>query len=97
MASGRSAEEARHFLRAFQIPIGVDGEQPSGFVDGGLVADAGENVQRFARFGRGVANAIGGDQRQAVMPREIDERLVEGFFGAIIVALEFDEDILRAE
>ncbi len=31
------------------------------------------------------------------MPCEIDERLVERFFSAIIVALEFDEDILCAE
>ena len=54
-------KEARHFLRAFQMPLGVDGEQAAGFVNSGLVADAGEDVERFARFGRGVAHAVGGD------------------------------------
>ena len=90
-------EEPRHFLRAFQMALGVDGEQPAGFMNGGLVADAGENVERFAGFGRGVAHAVGGEERQAVMAGEIDESLVERFFGAIVVALEFDEDVLCAE
>ena len=90
-------KKPRHFLRAFQIPVGVDGEQTAGFLNGGLVADAGEHVERFARFGRGMAHAVGGDQRQTVVPREIDERLVERFFSAIVVALEFDEDVFRAE
>ena len=94
---GQVGKEPRHFLRAFQMPLGVDGEQAAGFVNGGLVADAGEDVERFAGFGRGVADAVGGDERQAVMAREIDERLVERFFGAIVVALEFDEDVLCAE
>ena len=66
-------------------------------MNGGFVADAGEDVERFARFGRGMADAIGGEERQAVTPREIDESLVARFFGAIVVALEFDEDILCAE
>ena len=63
---GQVGEEPRHFLRAFQIPIGVDGEQAAGFVNGGLVADAGEHVERFAGFGRGVAHAVGGKERQAM-------------------------------
>ena len=90
-------EKPRHFSRAFQMTLGVDGEQAAGFMDGGLVADAGEHVQRFAGIGRGVAHAVGGDERQAMMPREIDEGLIERFFGAIVMALEFNENVLRAE
>ncbi len=66
-------------------------------MNGGLVADAGEHVERFAGFGRGVAHAVGGHERQTMLPREIDERLIQSFFSAIEVALEFDEDVLRAE
>ena len=32
-----------------------------------------------------------------MMAGEIDERLVQGFFGAIVVALEFDEDVICTE
>jgi hypothetical protein len=66
-------------------------------VNGCFVADAGEHIQRLARFGRGVAHTIGGEERQTVMPREIDERLVQRFFGAIVVALEFDKNVPCAE
>ncbi len=97
IASGSVGKKPRHFLRAFQMPLGVDGEQAAGFVNGGFVADAGEHVERFAGFGRGVAHAVGGHQRQTMMPCEIDEGLIERFFGAIVVALELDEDVFCAE
>ncbi len=94
---GKVGKEPRHFLRAFQMALGVDGEQAAGFVNGGLVADAGEDVERFARIGRGVGDAVGGEEREPVMSREIDECLIERFFGAIVMALEFDKNIFVAE
>ena len=36
-------------------------------------------------------------ERQAVSAREIDQGLVAGFFGAIVVALQFDVDVSCAE
>jgi hypothetical protein len=44
----------------FEISLGVEGEQAAGFVDGDFVADAGEDVERFAGLGSGVADAVGG-------------------------------------
>jgi len=84
-------------LRAFEMPLGVDGEQAAGFVDGGLVADASEDVEGFAGIGSGMADAVGGEKREPVCACEIDEGMVQRFFGAVVVALEFDEDVFFAE
>ncbi len=78
---GQVGKEAGHFLRAFQMPFGVDGKQAAGFGDCYFVADAGEDVEGFARLRSGVADAVGGEQRQMMAAREIDKRLIAGFLG----------------
>jgi hypothetical protein len=46
---GQVAEEVRHCRRRFQVPLGVLQQQPSGGVERGLLANAGEHVEeRFA-------------------------------------------------
>ena len=42
----------------------VAAEEPAGFVDGGVVADGGEDVEEFAIFRCGAADAVGGDDGQ---------------------------------
>ena len=65
-------------------------------MNGYFVADAGEDIQRFAGFRSGVAHAVGGQEREVAGSGEIKERLVVGFFGAVEMALEFDIDVFCA-
>ena len=90
-------EQTCHFSSAFQMPLGVEREQAAGFLDSYFVADAGEDVERRAGLRSGVACAVGGEQRQLIFAREIDESLVAGFLGAVVMALQFDEDVFCAE
>ena len=88
-------EQARHFLGAFQVPLGVDGQQAAGFLNFHFVADAGEDIERFAGMWSGVADAVGGDERQMMMTREIHESLVVRFFVAVVMPLQFDIESSR--
>ena len=47
------------------MPLGVAREQATRFSQGCFVLKAGEDVKNLALPLRAVANAIGGDQRQA--------------------------------
>ena len=62
-----------------------------------MVADAGEDVEHLALFGVRIADAVGGDERKMERAREFDGSLVAGFFGAIVVALKFDKNIVGTE
>ena len=44
-------EQARHFFRRFQMPLGIRFELKTGFVDGAFLADAGEHVLQDLRWG----------------------------------------------
>ncbi len=44
-----------------------------------------------------MGNAVGCDERKMERAGEIDGGLVAGFFGAIVMALEFDVHVFRAE
>ncbi len=94
---GEVGEELRHFGGGFEMALGVAREQAAGFGERGLVFEAGEDVEDFAaRFG-GVGDAVGGDERKVERAGEIDGGLVAGFFGAIVMALEFDVYVFVAE
>ena len=92
---GQIGEEARHFGGRFDVALGVALQQPAGFGEGDVVADAGEDVEQFALRGRGVGDAVGGDQRDAEAARAIDGGLVVGLLFALVVALEFGVEMAR--
>jgi hypothetical protein len=56
-------EQARHFLGAFQVQLGVDGQQPAGVLNFHFVPDAGKNIERFAGLWSSVADTVGGEER----------------------------------
>ena len=90
-------EKLRHFGRALEVAFGVAREQTAGFGERGFVMQAGEDIEHFALRSGGVADAVGGDQRQFETAREIDRGLIARFFFAIEMALEFDIDVARSE
>jgi hypothetical protein len=62
-----------------------------------VVADAGEHVEQLALVGRGVADAVGGQQRQTQGARNAHGSLIAMLLVAVVVALQFDIHIARAE
>ncbi len=79
------------------MPLRIAGQQASRFRQRGFVMQAGEDVEHFAPDRCRMTNAVGGDQGKLHAAREIQRRLVAGFFVAIEVALQLDEDVAAAE
>ena len=84
---GDIGEKRRHFVRAFQLPLGIARQQAACPVERGLVVEAGKDIQHLPlRFGR-VTTAVGGDQGELQAAGEVHGGLIAGFFVAIEVAL----------
>ena len=47
--------------------------------------------------GRGVAHVVGGDERDAEVPRDVDQRAVEALLVRVEVALEVDVEAVGEE
>ena len=62
-----------------------------------MVADGGEGVAQFAALRDGVADSVGGEQREMQRLSDVDGGAVAGFFFALEMALQFDVDILGSE
>ena len=60
---GKAGEQPRHFGRAFQMPLGIDGEPHARFGDGAFFAHAGENVEERPALRHVIENVIDRDQR----------------------------------
>ena len=90
-------KQFRHFLRRFQMPLGIAGEQPSGGFQSPVMAQAGEDVEYLARIARGMTHTVGGEKGKLEFPGQIDGSMIDGFFVAIEMALQFDVDIAVAE
>ena len=86
-----------HRLRWLHVAFVVRAEEPAGFFDGGLVAEAGEYVEQLALIRLSVAGAVGGYERETGRTRQLDGALVARFFVAKEVALQFGVDVARAE
>jgi hypothetical protein len=86
-------EEALHLSRRTEMAFGVCGEGASGFVEGGVDADAGEEVEEFAFVARGAGNTAGGEERDVVSFGEVDAGGVCLFLAPLEMALEFDVEV----
>ena len=62
---GKAGEQPRHFRRAFQMPLGIDGEPQARFGDGAFFAHAGEHVEKRPALRHVIENVIDRDQRRA--------------------------------
>ena len=60
---GRFVEKLRHFVRRFQMPLGIGFEKPARLVQRDMLADAGDDVLQLAPFGTVIEHIIGGQQR----------------------------------
>ena len=63
---GPAGEQALHFGRAFEVPLGIGVEQMAGPRHGGLVPDRGHHVLQRPAFGRVIVDIIGGQQAEAM-------------------------------
>ena len=59
-----AAKQARHFLRQFQMTLGIGGKPITGFADRAAFADTGQHVLQWAALGQVVEHIIGRDERQ---------------------------------
>ncbi len=94
---GQIGEELAHLRGALEMALGIFGEQLAGFKNSGLVAHAGEGVEQVALVFHGVRDAVGCEQRQLQLAGDGDGGLVAMLLIAIVMALEFDEDVVAAE
>ena len=62
---GRLGEEARHFARVLQMPLGVGLNQTPRRLQRHALADAGEHVGERAPLGNMHQHIVGGEQRRA--------------------------------
>ena len=69
----RVAEQPRHFLRRFQVTLGIGGKLAPGAVDGGFFADAGEHVGERAAVGMVIEHVVDRDQRHLRLARQFFE------------------------
>jgi hypothetical protein len=69
-----SAEQARHFHRPFEMALGVGFELEAGFLDGGLLTHAGEDVLQRAAVRGVVEHVAGGDERRCAARGECRQR-----------------------
>ena len=65
-----AGEQPRHFLRRFQVPLGIGFELQPCVMDGAFLADAGEHVLQGPAMGGVIEHRIGGDEgvRRRVPP-----------------------------
>jgi hypothetical protein len=79
------------------VTLGIAGEQAASGHQCALVADGGEDVAEFAVARRGIADAVGGEDRKMQVAGDFEGDAVAGFFFAMIVALQFDVDVVVSE
>ena len=65
-----AAEQARHFFRGLQVPLGIRLKPVAGRVDGAVLANAGHHVLQGTAFRRVVEHVIDGHQGRARPGRE---------------------------
>src|SRR4051812_28507454 len=61
------------------------------------MADTGENIEHGSTAGHGVTSAIGGEQGQVVMMRQVNQGVVDAFFITQAVPLNFDVNAVGTE
>ena len=59
----RIAEQPRHFLRRFQMPLGIGFEPAARVLQRQMLADAGHDILQGAALGCVIEHVIDGDQR----------------------------------
>ncbi len=59
----RVAEQLRHLVGRFQMPLGIGFEPPSRLVQRDTFADAGDDVLQLAAFRRVIKHIVGREQR----------------------------------
>ena len=73
---GIAAEEPRHFLRRFEIAVGMALAAEAGVVDGAIVPDAGDDILQDAPRRLVEQDVVGDDGRHARLRRQV-RQLVE--------------------
>ena len=79
------------------MPLGVEIQEIAGEIEMRVIAQAGEDVGNLACVRRGEKWRITRDDRQTMVFRERAELADCALFPATAMALQFDEDVIRAE
>ena len=97
MASGRSRNSAAIAAGDLRWRSAFFEQHASGGIERRLVADAGEHIEQPPSRRPRVAHVVGGHQRDAEVPRDVDQRAVEPFLVRIEVALQVDVEAVGEE
>ncbi len=76
------------------MTFGIARQQASRGGQRAMVANRGEDIAEFALARRGIADAIGREQRKLQRAGDFDGGAVAGFLLAMKMALQFDVDIV---
>ncbi len=79
------------------MALGVALEQAAGIGELDMIADAGEDVEKFTLLGNSIGGAVGGDERDAEVSRTVDGGLIVGLLVTLVVALQFGIEVLGTE
>ena len=79
------------------MTLAVHGQQAACLVQLDMVADGGKEVLNLALIRRRITNAVGGNHRQTERTCNADRSLVAPLFLALLVALQFDINVLVTE
>ena len=91
------AEEFRHGGGVFEMTFAVLGEEFAGGVQVSVMADAGKDIEHLTSARFGVKDAVGGEEWEMELLRQVGAGAQPTIFAAKEMALNFDEDILWAE
>ena len=69
IASGMIAKQPRHFVRRLEMAFGIGFEPLADGLDGGLLADAGQDILQRTPRGIVIQHVVGGEQRHARLSR----------------------------
>jgi hypothetical protein len=94
---GAIREQPRHLRRRLEVALGVGGQAAAGARQRHVLTNRGQHVEQRPLFGRGKADAAGGQQRDAKRLREAHQRVVVVFLVALQVALQLDEGVRAAK
>ena len=82
---GPGREQALHFLRRLEVPLGIGLEQVPGLGDSGLVPDRGHHVLQGAAMRGVVEHVVGGEDGEAI---GLGEGVERGNAGDIVADVE---------
>src|SRR5271168_2468333 len=87
------AEYCIHLLCRTQMPLSIDGKQPSGMIEVGMVTNCCEDIQHLSLVLCRITNSVCGQHRKSQRSGYAYRCLISPLFLTFLVALDLDINI----